>query len=345
MNRLRSLNIALVLYVFRVMLFAGIATSALFFILYSAGFLPFLLFTPILAPFAALLASGAIGTSIAALASERVLKPLNELIKATASVAAGDYSVRVTERDDESEMGELLRNFNRMAGELGSIELFRRDFIDDFSHELKTPIISIRGFAKQLENEDLPLSRRKEYAEIIVRESERLCALSSNVLLIAKLKNQGILVGRTEYELDEQIRNCVILLEKAWMEKGIDIELGLEPLRILANEELMSQVWINLLDNAIKFSEPGGRIWISCASPGGRIEVRFRDEGIGMSEETRLRAFDEFFQGEVSRSGRGCGLGLSIVKRIVELHGGEIVAESEIGRGTTFIARLDRYPQ
>lgn len=340
MSSLKTLSRMATLYVFAVLLFSGLLTSMVFLLLYSTGILPFPLLAPVISPLVALLASTIIGTSVAVLAGERVLKPLNGLIHATKVVSKGDFSVRVEEAEGESEVAELLRNFNRMVEELGSIEMLRNDFINDFSHEIKTPIVSIRGFARQLEDEDLPAGKRKEYAAIIVRESERLSRMAANILLLARFENQQIVTGTEEFELDEQLRNCVILLEKEWSGRGIDMDLDLEPLRIRANEEMLSHVWINLLDNAIKYSRGSGTVWLSCGLAGGEARVSVRDEGPGMGEATVRHIFEKFYQGDRSHADKGNGLGLPIARRIVELCGGTIDVESEEGRGSTFIVRL-----
>jgi len=335
MNRFRTINLMMVSYFFTIMLFAGLLTSVFF-------LLPLFLFPPLLSPFVALLLSSMIGTSISALASERILKPLHQLIRATKTVSTGDFSIRVKEIDNDTEVADLLRNFNHMAEELGSIEFFRNDFINSFSHEFKTPIVSIRGFAKQLQNEDLPPEKRREYTDIIINESERLANMSSNILLLTKLESQQIVADRAEYELDEQIRSCVILLEKQWSRKGLGIELSLDPVKIHGNAEVLSHLWINLIDNAVKYSDDRGHVAIECRETADGILFRIADDGPGMDENTRKHAFDKFFQGDPSHATRGNGLGLSIVKRIVVLHGGRIEVESGPGRGTTFTVRLPK---
>lgn len=340
MNSLKSLSRTATLYVFAVMLFSGLLTSLVFVLLYSTGILPFPLLAPVISPLVALLASTIIGTSVSVFAGERLLKPLNVLIAATKVVSRGDFSVRVEETEDETELAELLRNFNRMVEELGSIEMLRNDFIDDFSHEIKTPIVSIRGFARRLEDDDLPAEKRKEYAAIIVRESERLSRMAANILLLARFENQQIVTGVEEYELDEQLRNCVILLEKDWVGRGLELKLDLEPVRVRANEEMLSHVWINLLDNAIKYSRDSGTVTLSCGLAGGEALVSVRDEGPGMDETTLRHIFEKFYQGGRSHAGKGNGLGLPIARRIVELCGGTIGVESGEGRGSTFTVLL-----
>ena len=192
--------------------------------------------------------------------SDKFLRPLHRIIDATKVIAKGDFSVRVPETESDSDIAVLMRNFNLMTEELQSIEMFRSDFINDFSHEFKTPIVSIRGFAKQLQNENLSPEKRKEYTDIIISESERLTKMSSNVLLLTKFENLQYVTGQTEYDLDEQIRNCTILLEKQWSKKNINMSLNLSKVRIFNNEEMLSHVWINLIDNAIKYSHEDGTI-------------------------------------------------------------------------------------
>ncbi|UZQ84648.1 HAMP domain-containing histidine kinase [Thermoclostridium stercorarium] len=221
MKRIKSLNIMMVIFIFFIMVSSGLLTSVCFLFFYALDFFPFPFLTPILSPFIALLVSSIIGTSLSAMVSEKFLKPLHQLIDATKIIAKGDFSVRVPEINSDSEIAVLLRNFNQMAEELGSIEMFRNDFINNFSHEFKTPIVSIRGFAKQLQNENLSEEKRKEYTEIIISEAERLTKMSSNVLLLTKIENQQFITNQAEYDLDEQIRNCIILLEKQWSKKTL----------------------------------------------------------------------------------------------------------------------------
>lgn len=340
MNRVRSLKIMMVFVVFAIMMSAGILTAFCFFFLYALGLLPSWAAAPLFSPFVSLFVYSVIGTFISAVISEKVLKPLNELIRATKAVAAGDFSVRVEESNTLSEMWVLQRNFNHMAEELGSIEMFRNDFIDNFSHEFKTPIVSIRGFARQLRNEDLSPQKRREYADIIVSESERLANMSSNILLLSRLENQQLVTNRKEYDLDEQIRDCVILLEKQWSQKNLDMDMDLEPVRICSDPEMISHLWINLIDNAVKYADMNGQISISCRYAGGDIRFTIGNSGPGMEENTMKHIFDKFYQGDTSHTAAGSGIGLSIVRRIVELCEGEITVSSKLGRGTTFTVRL-----
>ena len=188
----------------------------------------------------------------------RSIRPIKKLSRAMKQVSDGDFSIRLNENEAVGEFRELVTSYNHMAEELSGIEMFRKDFINNFSHEFKTPIISIRGFARQLEREDLTDEQRREYTSIIVAESERLANMSSNILLLSKLENQQIVCDKAEYSLDEQIRSCILLLEKQWSDKEIELDLQLEELSYNGNEEMMSHVWVNLISNAIKYSPEGG---------------------------------------------------------------------------------------
>ena len=268
------------------------------------------------------------------------LKPINDLVQAMRHVSQGDFSVRVDCEDVDGDMGRLVRSFNDMASELGGLELFRKDFINNFSHEFKTPIVSIRGFAKQLEREDLTEQQRREYLDIIVSESDRLANMSGNVLLLSKLENQTIVTDKTRYQLDEQLRKCILLLEKQWTQKDLELDIDLDELEYYGNEEMMRHVWVNLLGNAIKFSPRGGVLGVTLAREEGQAVVSVRDAGPGMDEATRRRVFEKFYQGDTAHAAEGNGLGLSLVKRIVDLCQGTVEVESEPDRGSTFTVRL-----
>ncbi|NLM27838.1 MAG: HAMP domain-containing histidine kinase [Clostridiaceae bacterium] len=342
MSRVKSLNIAMVFLIFSIMVMSGLLTSVCVYILYKIGIMPAPLLRPILSPVITLILSVVIGTTISTVLVEKFLKPINQLIKATKIVAKGDFNVRVKEIDGDSEIAILLRNFNHMAEELGSIEMFRNDFINNFSHEFRTPIVSIRGFARQLQNKEMSEEKRREYTEIIISESERLANMSTNVLLLTRFENQQYITNQTEYELDEQIRNCIILLEKQWSAKNIEINLNLKRIIIYANQEMLSHLWINLIDNAIKYSKEHGTITITCDKTEDVIIFEISDNGKGMDSYTIKHMFDKFYQGDKSRSMRGNGLGLSIVRRIVDLCMGEISVQSEVGSGTTFTVKLPK---
>lgn len=234
----------------------------------------------------------------------------------------------------------LNKNFNKMAEELGSIETLRNDFVSNISHEFKTPVTSIKGFAKLIKRGGLPEERREEYLNIIIAESERLARLSSNVLLLTKLEAQNKIGQTSEFSLDEQIRRAILLLEPQCRQKRLELDINLEPVSVNSNEELLHQVWLNLLSNAVKFTEPDGIISVGLKANAQTATVYVADTGIGMNEEERRRLFDKFYQGDKSRVTEGNGLGLSLVQRIVELNGGTVQVESEAGGGSRFTVTI-----
>ena len=268
------------------------------------------------------------------------IRPIHSVNSAMKKVSQGDFSVRVDDKKALGEIAELVSSYNHMAEELSGIEMFRKDFINNFSHEFKTPIVSIRGFARQLERDDLTPEQRREYTHIIVIESERLANMSSNILLLTKLENQQIITDRSTYALDEQIRNCILLLEKQWMDKNIDLRLDLDEISYLGNEEMMSHIWVNLIGNAIKYSPESGALEISLMRVQNFIVARITDHGEGMTAETQARVFEKFYQGDSAHAVEGNGLGLALVKRIVDMCGGKITVNSAPGAGSTFSVYL-----
>ena len=238
------------------------------------------------------------------------------------------------------EIDELIESYNKMAQELGGIEMFRENFINSFSHEFKTPIVSIQGFAKQLKKENLSEEKKQEYIDIIISESKRLTNLSSNILMLSKLENQQIITDKTSFSLDEQIRNCILLLEKQWTAKDISFDIDMQEIQYTTNAEMLSQVWVNIIGNAIKFSPEGSSIRIKLFKEGDVITAEITDRGIGMDQQTISHIFERFYQGDRAHASEGNGLGLPLVKRIVELCNGNIRVESQYGKGTNFIVTL-----
>ncbi len=284
-----------------------------------------------------------IGFILAAFAPKFTFNRLTKISEGMREISRGNYKARVHEADKAdalSEFGELERSFNQMASELDGLEIFRNDFINNFSHEFKTPIVSLRGFARRLQNEDLTEEQRKEYISIIVSESDRLANMASNVLLLSKLENQQIVSEKTEFELDEQIRKCILLLEKEWTDKEIELDIELDPIKYTFNEEMISHVFINLFSNAVKFTQNGGAISCRLTKKQSNIVFEISDNGIGMSEETKSRIFEKFYQGDTSHSTGGNGIGLNIANRIVTLAGGHIDVKSELGVGSIFTVTL-----
>ena len=334
--RRQSLYMTLWTFLFSVIVAASIMAAAAY------GFLVFfgLLANPLFRTLAMPMLLMVFILTLAAGMGRSKLRPMDDLVRAMHAVSRGDFSVRVDAEDVPGDMGELASSFNDMATELGGLELFRKDFINNFSHEFKTPIVSIRGFAKQLERDDLTDEQRREYLDIIVTESDRLANMASNVLLLSKLENQTIVTDREDYRLDEQLRRCVLLLEKQWSEKELEPDIELEEIIYCGNEEMMNHVWVNLLNNAIKFSPRGGTLTVRLAREGDAAVCSVRDQGPGMDGDTRRRIFEKFYQGDTAHATEGNGLGLSLVKRIVDLCGGTVSVDSAPGEGSTFSVRL-----
>ena len=269
----------------------------------------------------------------------RRLKEITTLSEGISSVACGNYDTHI-ECKKGDQMTPVYEDFNKMCAELSSVEILRNDFINSYSHEFKTPIASINGFASLLLEKDLPEKQRREYAQIIVEESARLSNLANNTILLSKLSSQQIVTDTQRYDVSEQIRQCAIILSKSWLDKKIAFSGEFPPAMFVGNKELMQHLWINLLGNAVKFTPTGGEISAEVTVQDGNIVVQIADTGEGMNEETLFHLFEPYYQGDVSHSGQGLGLGLSIAKRIVELCGGSITAESELGTGSRFTVSL-----
>lgn len=276
-----------------------------------------------------------LGTALTAFLSRKALNPIRKVIDATHKVANGDFNINL-DLKGIGELEELSYSFNKMTQELSTIETLRSDFINNFSHEFKTPIVSVRGFAKLLKKNNLPEERRQEYLDIIITESERLAALSTNVLTLSKYENLEIIVDKRPFRLDEQLRKTIILMEPKWASKEITLNVELDKIIYSGNEDLTQQIWINLIDNAINFSYQGGLINISLTNKNEEIHFVIQDDGPGMDNQTKSRIFDRFFQEDTSRSKVGNGLGLPLVKRITKLCGGDITVQSELGEGSIF---------
>lgn len=280
------------------------------------------------------IASILIGTLLAVVFSKIPLRPLKEIMTATDNIADGNFNIRVSLKGPD-EFRELGHKFNHMAEELESVEMLRTDFINNFSHEFKTPIVSVRGFAKALKSENLSETEKNEYLDIIISESERLVSLSTNILYLSKIESQTILSEKKHFNLSEQIRLVIALLDQKFAEKHLEIEFEGVEISFDGNGEMLRQVWINLLDNAIKFSPIRGKIEVCLKEQPDMISVKICDHGNGMCPEQQSHIFDKFYQCDNSHSTAGNGLGLTIVKKIVTLHGGKIVVRSS-DKGSIF---------
>ena len=290
-----------------------------------------------------LLLSMLVGTSLAAIGGKFFLRPLRRMTEATREIANGNFNVYV-EASGTKELVRLAASFNEMTRELANIETLRSDFVSNISHEFKTPLASIKGFVRFMGKTDLSDEQRSEYQRIIITEIERLSRLSSNVLLLTKLESTEVETEKTLYALDEQIRRSVILFESQLEKKQLKTVVDLEEALITANEEMLHHLWINILGNAIKYSHQGATVEVSLKATPEYAIVSICDYGEGMDEETKRRIFEKFYQGDRSRATEGNGLGLSLVKRILELVGGTIDVTSEPGKGACFTVTLPLNP-
>ena len=282
-----------------------------------------------------------VGTALAAIGGRFFLKPLRHMTEATKKIAGGNFNVHVDAKGTR-ELERLAASFNEMTKELANIETLRTDFVNNISHEFKTPLASIKGFVMLLAKKDLSDEQSAEYLNIIISEIERLSRLSSNVLLLTKLDATDHDTEQTEYALDEQIRRSIILFESQLQKKQLSTVVDLEEVRICANEEMLHHLWINILGNAIKYSPEGGMVEIKLKAMQENVIVSVSDQGKGMDGDVKRRIFEKFYQGDRSRATEGNGLGLSLVKRILELENGSIEVVSEPGMGACFTVSLPR---
>ena len=269
----------------------------------------------------------------------RRLKEITTLSDAIRKVAGGDYIARI-DCTKGGQMTPIYEDFNKMCAELASVQILRNDFINSYSHEFKTPIASINGFASLVLEKKLPEAEQRKYLEIIVEESARLSKLASNTILLSRLSSQQIVTDTERYDLSEQLRQCVIILSKSWLDKKIEFNGEFPTAMFIGNKELMQHLWLNILGNAVKYTPTGGDITAEVIPQNDSITVQITDTGEGMSQETLEHLFDPYYQGDASHSKQGLGLGLSIAKRIVELCKGSITAQSELGTGSRFTVVL-----
>jgi len=207
-------------------------------------------------------------------------------------------------------------------------------------HEFKTPIVSIKGFAELLKDDSLPAEERSEYLDIIIRESSRLATMSTNVLNLSRIENQTIIANRKPIDVSEQIRRCILLLQSSWENRNIDMDIDLEDAVLNGNEEMLSQVWLNLLDNAIKFTPDGGRIALQLTKKDKLAVITIQDNGVGIAADELERIFDKFYHSDAGSAAPGNGIGLTLARKIVRLHGGDILCASSPGEGSLFTVTL-----
>ena len=277
------------------------------------------------------------------LTTEKTTKHIAEAAK---KLVQGDFSVRITPISslsvDESFI-EIIDCFNTLAEELAGVETLRTDFIANVSHEMKTPLSVMQNYGTLLQMPDLEEKKRIEYAKGVAEGSRRLADMMTNILKLNKLEKQQIYPKTEEYDLGEQLCECLLQFENIWEEKDIQIETEIaEDIKVNTDGELLSLVWNNLFSNAFKFTPEGGTVTLILKATEHHVIVKVKDTGCGMTSEVGAHIFEKFYQGDTSHAMQGNGLGLALVKRVVDILHGEISVESAIGKGSTFVVKFRR---
>ena len=275
-----------------------------------------------------------------------VERPIKNITDAAEKIMQGDFSVRVKKQSKfgtDEHFNRVIDCFNNMAEELGSVETLRTDFIANVSHEMKTPLAVMQNYASLLQTPELSEEDRMAYAKGVSDGSRRMSEMMTNILKLNRLENQQIYPQTTEFDLSEQVCACLLQYENVWEQAEIDIETDIqEGVRVRADAELLSLVWNNLFSNAFKFTEPGGCVSISVCATEHHAIVEIRDTGCGMTPEVGAHIFEKFYQGDNSHSAQGNGLGLALVKRVIDIMQGEISVESTLGAGSVFTVKIRR---
>lgn len=275
-----------------------------------------------------------------------VTRPVQRIADAAEKITQGDFSVRIRPVftiGGQDGFNTIIHAFNQMAEELSGIETLRTDFISNVSHELKTPLAIIQNDTAMLQQPDLPEEQRREYAKAAADASRRLSNLITNILKLNKLENQQIYPERERYDLGEQLCQCLLAFEDVWEENDIELDTELaDHVLVLSDAELMTLVWNNLISNALKFTSPGGRVAVSLETEGDFAVVQIRDTGCGIPQEVGKHIFEKFYQGDTSHATQGNGLGLALVRRVMDIVNGDISVASEVGKGSTFTVRIRR---
>ena len=335
MNK-RSLRMALLFsaLVFGILIATMLLTGFLTMLLFMTGIFhgrnrsfPIILFA---------LASIIVGTILSKFVGKRPISKIMDISEATKQIARGNFDVRLNEDLFVTEFREMAKNFNIMTRQLAGTEMLRNDFIANVSHEFKTPLAAIEGYAMLLQKKGLSEEKRMEYTARILHNVKRLSTLTGNILLLSKLENLEIGISKELFCLDEQLRETILLFEEQWTEKNLELDIDLDSADYTGNRELLAQVWQNILGNAVKFTPQDGKIQVLLRAGTDKIEVFIADNGIGMDEQTCKRVFEKFYQADASRASNGNGLGLTLAKRIIDLHGGEIAVSGRQGEGCTF---------
>lgn len=281
-----------------------------------------------------------VGTIFSQIVGKRPLKFIQDIDNATKEVVKGNFDIRLNDNIPARELRSVAQNFNTMVQELSNTEIFRTDFIENVSHEFKTPCSAIEGYAALLQNKSLTEEKRAEYTNRILFNTRRLSNLTGNILLLSRLENQEIEVKKETFSLDEQLREVILLFEPRWTEKELELDIDLCAVDYTGNREMLMQVWQNIFGNAVKFIRNHGQIRVLLSTDSESVKISIVDNGIGMSKDVMERIYEKFYQADSSRNEIGNGLGLTLAKRIVDLHGGAISVSSETGNGTSFTVTL-----
>ena len=284
--------------------------------------------------------SVAVATVLSMFISRAVLYPVRTVSESAKRISKGDFSQKVDENSIIEEVALVGKNFNLMMSELEKLEGFRSDFGASVSHEFKTPLGNIKGYAELLRDSSLSAEERESYIDKIVGGVDKLNDMAEKMLSLARFENQQIVLNKTNFSLDEQIRQCFLSFEKRWTEKEIEPFLELEEITYSGDSNIISHIWSNLFENAVKFTKKGGSIEIELKKEKNKVMVRIFNSGDGIKEKDIEHIFEKFYQVDKSRHDRGSGLGLPLVKRLVELCGGEIKVKSTLGVGTEFVVYL-----
>lgn len=282
-----------------------------------------------------------IGILVTSQISKFFFNPIKKLRGAMDKIADGDFSVRLEEKSTSKEIMEIYTGFNLMAHELSGTEILQTDFASNVSHEFKTPINAIEGYSTLLQDSDNLSEYQREYVDKILFNTQRLSSLVGSILLLSKLENQQIPTNKTEYRLDEQIRQSIVALEPAWAAKDIEFDVELDRVDYLGNEPMMRHVWDNLLSNAIKFSPESGAVKLQLIKKMKKLTFTVEDQGPGLTDEALRHIFDKFYQGDTSHKQEGNGLGLALVKRILTIENGQVTAENRKEGGCRFTVTLN----
>ncbi len=273
-------------------------------------------------------------------------RPVNRITEAAGKIMQGDFSVRIKKQSKfatDDKFNEVVECFNKMAEELASVETLRTDFIANVSHEMKTPLAVMQNYGTLLQTPNLSEEKRIEYAKGVTDSARRMANMMTNILKLNRLENQQIYPQTREYDLSEQLCECLLQYENVWEKSNIEIDTDIaDNVMITADAELLSLVWNNLFSNAFKFTEPGGKVGVTLTATEHHAVIKVSDTGCGISPEVGRHIFDKFYQGDTSHSVQGNGLGLALVKRVIDIMHGEIGVESTVGKGTTFTVRIQK---